>query len=100
MVRGKGHVEEGFRRRLVIFDQGEAECRSEIGYEREHKTSKREENRSDESAYIAVHEISTIQLSLNEFIVQLSPDAEADIKILRKDRSFSDLLSFLDKYGA
>lgn len=72
---------------------------AKFGYEREQSSRQTSENQDDKFTFTAMHEIPTVQFNLNESTVLLSPDAETDIKKLRKERKFSDLLSFLEKYG-
>ena len=72
---------------------------AKFGFEREQTSEHTSDSKSTGLAFTVVHEIPTVQINLNESTVLLSPDAESDIKKLRKERNFSDLLSFFDKYG-
>ena len=73
--------------------------RAKSGFEREKSEKHTTETTTDDTHFTALHDLPIMQINLNETTVQLSPDAEADIKKLRKGRNFSDLLSFFKKYG-
>ena len=79
---------------------GKANIGAKYGYQREKSHEQSSQKRTEELAYTAVHEIPTTQINLNESTIILSSNAEADIKKMRKDRSFAELLSFVEKYGS
>lgn len=72
---------------------------SKLGFEREQSHQQSSDTVKDTKHFTVLHNIPFAQINLNETTVLLSPDAESDIKKLRKERKFSDLLSFFDKYG-
>ena len=83
----------------LSFPIGKATVGAKAGFEREQSGEHVSEEVTDKVHFTVVHTVPTVQINLNETTVLLSPDAESDIKKLRKGRKFSDLLSFLDKYG-
>jgi hypothetical protein len=82
----------------LSFPIGKVSIGTKFGSERERSNSARKEK--SETHFTALHIIPAAQINLNETTVLLSPDAERDIKKLRKERKFIDLLTFLDKYGS
>ncbi|KAK7409063.1 hypothetical protein QQX98_008767 [Neonectria punicea] len=83
----------------LSFPIGKATVGAKFGFEREQSHKNEQKSMEHGSAITALHLIPTAQINISETTVLLSPDAEADIKRLRQKRRFSDLLSFLMKYG-
>ncbi|MCJ1428877.1 hypothetical protein MMC29_006788 [Sticta canariensis] len=83
----------------LSFPIGKATVGSKLGFERERSHQQSSDTVKDTEHFIVLHNIPFAQINLNETTVLLSPDAESDIKKLRKERKFSDLLAFFDKYG-
>jgi hypothetical protein len=84
----------------LSFPIGKASVGAKFGFERERSHSSKTTSETSETRYTALHTIPAVQINLNETTVLLSPDAEFDIKKLRRERKFTDLLSFFDKYGS
>ncbi|PCD31421.1 hypothetical protein AU210_011075 [Fusarium oxysporum f. sp. radicis-cucumerinum] len=78
---------------------GKASVGTKFGFEREQSNRDERENKVKGSSLTALHLITTAQVNINETTVLLSPDAQTDIKRLRQKRRFSDLYTFLVKYG-
>ncbi|ETS80719.1 hypothetical protein PFICI_08248 [Pestalotiopsis fici W106-1] len=83
----------------ISFPIGKASVGAKFGFEREQINENEQKKAERCSTLTAVHLIPTAQININETTVLLSPDAEADIKKLRQKRRFSDLFTFLMKYG-
>lgn len=81
------------------FPIGKVDVGAKFGFSREKSYSKSSSFKSTEMCFTAVHVVPAVQINLNETTVLLSPYAENDIKKLRKDRNFDDLMLFFDKYG-
>jgi hypothetical protein len=84
----------------LSFSIGEVAVGTKFGFERERSSSSKTASEKSETHYTALHTIPAAQINLNETTVRLSPDAESDIKGLRKERKFTDLLAFFNKYGS
>jgi hypothetical protein len=83
----------------LSFPIGKASVGAKFGFEREQSNRNEQKTTQHGSALTALHLIPTAQINITETTVLLSPDAEADIKKLRQKRKFSDLFTFLMKYG-
>lgn len=83
----------------ISFPIGKATLGAKFGFEREKTHEEKNKFATQQSSFIAVHSIPKAQISLNETTIRLSSDVEAHIKKLRRERKFSDLLRFFEKYG-
>lgn len=83
----------------ISFPIGKATLGAKFGFERERTHYEKNNFATQQSYFIAVHSIPKAQISLNETTIRLSSDVEAHIRKLRRERKFSDLLRFFEKYG-
>lgn len=78
---------------------GKATLGAKFGFQREKSKTAKSKTTQNEVHFMAVHSIPKAQININETTVALSSDAEAEIKKLRQQRRFSDLLRFYEKFG-
>lgn len=78
---------------------GKVTVGAKFGFERETSNSRKSSTEESETHLTAMHNIPCVQININETTVALSSSAEYDLKKLRRERRFADLMSFIDKYG-
>lgn len=78
---------------------GKVTVGAKFGFQQEISHSESESAESTTTLFTAVHNIPCVQININETTVVLSSSAEYDLKKLRRERKFSDLMNFVDRYG-
>lgn len=83
----------------VAFPIAKAVVGSTFGFQQEISKSKSDSAESTKTLLTVVHSVPCVQININETTVVLSSGAEYELKKIRRERRFADLMTFIDRYG-